>query len=338
MTDSAEAGRSDVRSPGGHADGQVEVLSTDAVPLRERLSYWRDVVCTPAMGFYGSLTEARPGEFSARTAVRRCGLSRFLVMESKTPYRLVRTRRDVANAPEDSYALFLQLKGETIYVTDGEEPIQLRAGDIGLFAPRAYRADHSGGAAIVKLPRPMIERRAPWVLERPQRKLASTARFADHLKLHMLELANGSPPLGETQASLLVDSLCNLTALAVAGDIPSTRLQSELQLEALLAFCRDNLHDPDLSPQHAADHVGISLRTLHSRFGQIGQTFGRWVLQSRLEACAKALRDPGQRLLNISEIAYRWGFNDLSHFNRAFRAHFDMPPGEWRNAAAPRPR
>jgi AraC-like DNA-binding protein len=88
----------------------------------------------------------------------------------------------------------------------------------------------------------------------------------------------------------------------------------------------------------AAAHVGISLRTLHSRFGQIGQTFGRWVLQSRLEACARALRDPNQRHLNISEIAYRWGFNDLSHFNRAFRAHFDLPPGEWRNAAVSRPR
>jgi AraC-like DNA-binding protein len=64
---------------------------------------------------------------------------------------------------------------------------------------------------------------------------------------------------------------------------------------AHLAFCRDNLHDADLSPQHAADHVGISLRTLHSRFGQIGQTFGRCVLQSRLEACARALHDPNQR-------------------------------------------
>jgi AraC-like DNA-binding protein len=111
-----------------------------------------------------------------------------------------------------------------------------------------------------------------------------------------------------------------------------------LQIEALLAFCRDNLHHADLSPQHVADHVGISLRTLHSRFGQIDQTFGRWVLQSRLETCARALRDPNQRLLNISVIAYRWGFNDLSHFNRAFRAHFDMPPGEWRNAAVATPR
>jgi AraC family transcriptional activator of tynA and feaB len=334
MIDSAEAGRSDVRSLGGRADGHVEVLSTDAVPLRERLSYWREDVCIPARGFYGTLTEASPGEFSARAAVRRCGPFRFMMVEVKTPYQVVRTRRDVANASWDHYPLFLHLTGATIWARDDEEPIQLRAGDIALCAPRAYRADHSGRCAVVKLPRPMIERRAPWVLDRPQQKLASTARFANHLRLHLLELANGSPPLGETQASLLADSLCNLLALAAAGDVPSVRLQPELQMEAVLAFCRDNLHDADLKPQHAADHVGISVRTLHSRFGQIDQTFGRWVLQSRLEACARALRDPNQRVLNISEIAYRWGFNDLSHFNRAFRAHFDMPPGEWRNAAA----
>jgi AraC family transcriptional activator of tynA and feaB len=35
--------------------------------------------------------------------------------------------------------------------------------------------------------------------------------------------------------------------------------------------------------------------------------------------------------LNISEIAYAWGFNDLSHFNRAFRARFGMTPREWRH-------
>jgi AraC family transcriptional activator of tynA and feaB len=119
--------------------------------------------------------------------------------------------------------------------------------------------------------------------------------------------------------------------LAAADDIPATRLQPELQLEALLAFCRQNLHDPDLSPQQAADHVGISVRTLHSRFGQIGQTFGRWVLENRLEACSTALRDPKQRPLNISEVAYRWGFSDLSYFSKAFRAQFDMTPGEWRH-------
>src|SRR5262249_588122 len=95
--------------------------------------------------------------------------------------------------------------------------------------------------------------------------------------------------------------------------------------------CWQNLHDPELSPQRAADHLRISVRTLHSRFKQIGQTFGHWVLEKRLEACHEALCDQNQRAFNISQIAYRWGLNDLSHFNKAFRARFKQSPRSWRN-------
>ena len=34
-------------------------------------------------------------------------------------------------------------------------------------------------------------------------------------------------------------------------------LQGELQIEALLAFCRQNLHDTELSPQFVADRLGV---------------------------------------------------------------------------------
>jgi AraC family transcriptional activator of tynA and feaB len=178
------------------------------------------------------------------------------------------------------------------------------------------------------MPRTMIEQRAPWLRARPHRKLAAAARFSDHLRLHMMELVTG--PMGETETTLLADSLCNLVALAAAQDIPSSRLQPELQMEALFAFCRQNLHDADLSAQQAAGHIGISLRTLHSRFRQTGQTFGRWLLEQRLQGCSVALRDPRQRAFQISQIAYAWGFNDLSYFNRAFRQRFDRTPRDWR--------
>jgi AraC-like DNA-binding protein len=102
-------------------------------------------------------------------------------------------------------------------------------------------------------------------------------------------------------------------------------------MEAILAFCRQHLHEADLSPQRVADRLGMSVRTLHWRFKQAGQTFGRWLRENRLDGCAVALRDPHQRTVNVSNIAYSWGFNDLSHFNKAFRARFNMTPREWRH-------
>ena len=330
MVDSAGASQRDDARAASRADGQTRIWSTDGVPLRERFSYWREVVCGNTGGFFGTPTQAPPGVFSARLAIRGCGPLGFVMAESETSYPIVLTRRDIANAPCDHYALYLQLSGEAIAVV-GDEAIKVTAGEIGLCHRRPYRGEHGGRRAIAMLPRAMIERRAPWLRGAPGLKLAATARFANHVRLHMIELAGDGPPLGESQTSLLADSLCNLIALAVADGIPTTRLQPELQLEAMLAFCRQNLHDPELSPQQAADFIGISLGTLHSRFRQTGRTFGQWVLESRLEACSMALRDPNQMRLTISEIAYRWGFNDLSYFSRAFRAQFDMSASEWRS-------
>jgi AraC-like DNA-binding protein len=306
-------------------------LSTDGVPLRERFSYWREEICNATMRPFGTPMEAPSGVFSARAALRNCGPFRFIAAESKTSYRIARTRRDVAHAPSDHYALFLQLSGQTISVV-GEEVMKLDPGDIGFCVDVPYQGEYAGRCAIAMVPRAMIERRAPWLRGRPRGgKLASNARFADLVRLHMMELSADAAPLGESETSLLADSLCNLWALTAADGIASRRLEPELQLEALLAFCRQNLHDEALSPQRAADHLGISIRTLHSRFQRIGQTFGQWLLENRLQGCGNALRDPKQQMLNISEIAYRWGFNDLSYFNRTFRARFDMTPSDWRN-------
>ncbi|MCJ9728672.1 AraC family transcriptional regulator [Bradyrhizobium sp. PRIMUS42] len=33
----------------------------------------------------------------------------------------------------------------------------------------------------------------------------------------------------------------------------------------------------------------------------------------------------------MTDVALRWGFNDLSHFSRSFRRRFGMSPREYRN-------
>jgi AraC family transcriptional activator of tynA and feaB len=148
-----------------------------------------------------------------------------------------------------------------------------------------------------------------------------------------LELTDEGRNLSRGEAHLLSDNLCNLLALATGSDTPANTTVARLQLESLLAYCRQNLDDPTMSPSVVASRFGISVRTLHLRFRDVGQTFGRWLIENRLEACSKALIDAHQRGCNVSEIAYRWGFNDISHFNRAFRARYGMTPRQWRHAS-----
>ena len=322
MAERAVVVRRDVRH-------QVEIWSTGPAAPGEPVSSWREQV---GQLFGVSVQPLDDSGFSARAVVRNSGPYRFIKSEL-TRLQTVRSRRDLSNSAAEHFSIYLQLRGETVSAR-GDDIIMLKPGDIGFCdGRRPVRATIGGKCAMAVLPRAMIERRAPWLRDRPHLKLAPDARFSANLRMHMLELTSVKSSLSRAETGLLADSLCNLIALAAAEGMPTKRLKPELQMEALLAYCRQHLHDADLTPQRAADHLGISVRTLHSRFRQTGHTFSRWLLDNRLEGCSVALRDPNQRALNISDVAYRWGFNDLSHFNKAFRSRFDTTPGEWRCVA-----
>jgi len=317
-----------IRMPGICAPAGAEMVSwsTDTINERERFSYWREMICNT---LFSISPEAPPERFSARITVRNSGPLRFATCES-TSYEIIRTRRDIARAPADHYTIYLQLRGLTAMEQSGES-VSFGRNDIVISdCRRPFRAmlSNDGCRAVAVVPRAMVNSRAPWLRQRPVYKF-SNSRFLDLARRHMIRLV--SDDLNETESYLLTENLCNLLALSSAADVPLDRLRTELQLGALLAFCQQNLHFPGLSPQFVAERFGLSVRTLHLRFEKIGQTFGRWLLETRLDACSKALRDPLQQTRSISEIAYSSGFNDLSHFNKTFRARFGMPPSQWRH-------
>ena len=315
MVDSAKNERIELPEPPLSAKAQVDIWSTDATHARERYSYWRDAVCRAV---FNISIEATPEHFSARITSHSSGPLRFATSES-SGYQIVRTRRDIDTAPADHYSVFTQVHGVSA-ITQGGESFPYNPKDICISdGRRPFVADMPGRGcrAFAVIPREMIERRAPWLRHKPLRKLDAASPFIDLAQRHILELTSAENSMSESATSLLTENLCNLLALGSATDIQTNRLQPELQIEAMLAFCRQNLHDSELTPQSVADHLSVSIRTLHLRFKQIGQTFGRWLLDNRLDACRTALRDENQRALNISQIAYRWGFNDLSHFNKS---------------------
>ena len=329
MVESANDSRvAHVRRAAG-ARPRVETWSTDQARPHERFSYWREAI---SRSMFNMSIEAASDRFAARLTTRSSGALRF-ARSASSDYRMMRSRRDVETAPSDHWTIYLQMDGRTIFEQDGDV-ITLHPDDIALLdGRRPFRADFSAGGrrAVAKVPRQMLDHRAPWLGRRPLHRIPAGARFADLARDHMIALTAEAAPPDDAASLVLGDNLANLLALAGAGDILPRRLQPDLQLEALLAFCRQNLHHSGLTPQRVAAHFGISVRTVHLRFELIGQTFGRWLLEHRLDACGAALRDARQRDANVSEIAYRWGFNDLSHFNKAFRARFNTTPRAWRN-------
>lgn len=54
---------------------------------------------------------------------------------------------------------------------------------------------------------------------------------------------------------------------------------------------------------------------------------GKWLLQKRLDHSAALLRNSK---MNVTEIAFESGFEDVSHFSRVFKERFDVPPQTYR--------
>jgi AraC-like DNA-binding protein len=310
----------------------VATWSTEGVRAGERFSFWREVVCRTVLNV---ATEAPRERFQAHISGRRFGGLRFAAFES-TSHEIVRSRQHTSRFPEDNYLVSLQRRGRSLIDQDGAA-FALDAREIAIVdgqKPFRIGFPEPVSRVLAVIPRATLDLRAPWLRRTPARKIAKHSPYADLAARHLVTLGNGEHDLSESEAGLLTDNLCNLLALASARDTTVGALRPDVQLAALLAFCRRNLGDPELSPQLAAAALGISVRTLHLRFERVGQSFGRWLLDNRLGACGSALRDPTQQASTISEIAYRWGFNDLSHFNKAFRARFGMTPREWRNISS----
>ena len=99
----------------------------------------------------------------------------------------------------------------------------------------------------------------------------------------------------------------------------------------ILDFVRCHVADQHLSPKLTAEKFGISVRYLHKLFTYAGTTFRSFVTNERLCRIQCELEASSTRHLPVSELAYRWGFSELSTFNRAFRAYSGCTPTEFRD-------
>jgi len=85
-----------------------------------------------------------------------------------------------------------------------------------------------------------------------------------------------------------------------------------------------HLQDPELTAERIARANHIAPRTLNRLFAADGTTPIRWLWQQRLSAGFTALAE-GQ-VSQVTDAAMNFGFNDLSHFSRAFKKTFGCSP------------
>ena len=66
---------------------------------------------------------------------------------------------------------------------------------------------------------------------------------------------------------------------------------------------------------------------------QYADSPGRWLLQKRLDYSTTLLCNAE---MNISQVGYECGFEDLSHFSRVFKEKFGISPANFRKESGAR--
>lgn len=276
----------------------------------------------PGEGFNGDLTCSQYGDmrFSAFTV---------------SPHEVVRLKAHIGRSGHAHYLVSRQRSGVT-RMSQNDDVCELQPDDIGLVdGTRPFRLEYLQpvGRVVAVIAHSQLHSRAPWLDRRPLNRMAANSPLSGLLRFYLERLV-GADCTSPWEAAALTENICNIVALMTATTVrerSSVRQFAVLPtLDQMLIMLRRHLADPHLSPEMAAARLGVSLRTLHKRFQDADTTFGKWLLENRLLACQRALEDWRHASFTISQIAYGWGFNDLSNFSKAFKARFSISPMEYR--------
>lgn len=99
-------------------------------------------------------------------------------------------------------------------------------------------------------------------------------------------------------------------------------------MEDIDTYIRENLEDPDTSVESMSQHLLISRVQLYKRMISIkGITPSEYLRAKRIERAERLLHDPG---LNVSEVAYKVGFNNPRYFSKYFQEEYGMTPSQYK--------
>ncbi len=319
------------------ADGAERILSTNVVAADERLEFWCDAICETYVELEcdALVGNSEQGPFFGE--IRIDDLASIQVSDVNSFGQLVkRTRSCISKSNSDCFLISVQTKGTGAVFQDGRQA-RLQTGQFALYdSARPYELQFTGpfSQTVLRIPRDLLIQRLPtaeWLTARTLDGHSGVGRVA----LGMLQgIADQHVQIPSPYSERLRDSLLDLMTLAcvdqsdsLAANVSSVQL---VQLRSIQHFIDEHLAEEDLTPERIAAQNRISVRYLNMLFAANNTTASRWIWKRRLEFTRTDLSDPRRATQSISEIAYRWGFNDLSHFSRAFRKEFGLAPKDFR--------
>lgn len=299
----------------------------------EQFDYWREAVCETWFGLHAERKDRNP--FEARVEMHHAGEA-LLAAAQLPPHRLGRGPVEIGRSTQAAYCLHY-LRAGVVHGSYRGIDYQAQPGDLLLFDTGelcdSFVIDKHVETIIVHLPRDLLFS-----------QLGASAGASIHLSA-----TKGAGALLAGYMSCLTQTVSTLSpaALNKAGEVlrdliaaafaptPAVTENREsgirhARLTAAQQFIRANLKAPQLSVSQVAAHLCVSERYVHKLFAPTGRTFNETLIAARLEACYQVFRTSQGNLRTVADIAFEYGFNDLSWFYRCYRTRWGETPRETR--------
>jgi AraC family transcriptional activator of tynA and feaB len=311
------------------------LCSTNDVHPRERFDYWHSLACENLVG-HDSTPQCRP-TFEAELQAG-CLAEIGLVLFENSPMAISHTARHVAHTSPDELFLCRQVAGALALEQDSRDLV-LEPGDMTLLDPRLpYAGRFFAGSRllVLKLPRHQLDARIGKTRELTARAIRPTAGENGLLSAFVAMLPSHAGQLAPEAEESVENQVLDLIAVSLSKTMQREGLRvssaRSLILTKLRAAIDAHLTDPNLDANTIAAAAGVSVRYANAVLAEERTSIMRLVQARRLARCRASLEDPSQRHRTVSEIAYSWGFSDMTHFGRKFRAAYKVTPSEYRNA------
>lgn len=308
-------------------------FSTQDVHPRDRLSYWVDVATQAFVDHsFKSLTGPAFAAEVRMTSLDRLGISTFICDACE----VVRSRQDAERLDSDDVLLCMQVQGRSVY-TQHDRETKLEGNGFVLIDPRrpfAIAIGNQSRSITLKIARKDLTARLGNLADLTCRGTTPSAPLTGLASGFLAMLPERATALDPISAGRVAEQALDLVALALAAELGATvHSRSTARSNALFRLksaIEAHLRDPGLKPAIVAAEAGISVRYANALLADEDTSIERYILSRRLDCCRRALDDASQSHRMIGEIAFSWGFSDLSHFARRFRSAYGCTPGDYR--------
>ena len=116
--------------------------------------------------------------------------------------------------------------------------------------------------------------------------------------------------------------------LILEPTMPEVVSQDEVFLQKAITLVETHINDSEYSINDFVNEMGMSRSALYRKLKALtDQSITEFIRTIKLKRAGQLIV---QTQLNISEIAFDLGFNDLKHFRKSFQKLFDELPSDYR--------